>query len=71
MFSTWLYNFLTFSSNLKLSSANSLSLEESKICCLGKDKSGTSLYSLPNDNFLDWSKIKAFVNGKFNVACLL
>ena len=29
-------NFLPFSSNLKLSSANSLSLEESKICCLGK-----------------------------------
>ena len=27
---------LPFSSNLKLSSANSLSLEESKICCLGK-----------------------------------
>ena len=27
------YTFLPFSSNLKLSSANSLSLEESKICC--------------------------------------
>ena len=29
-------NFLPFSSNLKLLSANTLSLEESKICCLGK-----------------------------------
>ena len=32
-----LENFLPFSSNLKLSSANSFSFEESKICCLGKD----------------------------------
>ena len=31
-----LENFLSFSSNLKLSSANSFSLEESKICRLGK-----------------------------------
>ena len=38
MFSTVLENFLSFSSNLKLSSANSLSLEGSKICCLGKVK---------------------------------
>ena len=29
---------MPFSSNLKLSFANSLSLEESKICCLGKGK---------------------------------
>ena len=29
-------SFCQFSSNLKLSSANSFSLEESKICCLGK-----------------------------------
>ena len=29
-------NFLTFSSNLKLSSVNSFSLVESKICCFGK-----------------------------------
>ena len=36
VFSTGLENFLLFSSNLKLSSANSLILEESKICCLGK-----------------------------------
>ena len=31
-----LENFLSFSSSLKLLSANSFSLEESKICCLGK-----------------------------------
>ena len=36
VFSTFLENFLVFSSNLKLSSANSFSLEESKICRLGK-----------------------------------
>ena len=34
VFSTRLDNFLPFSSNLKLSSANSLSLEDSKICRL-------------------------------------
>ena len=34
VFSTCLDNFLPFSSNLKLSSANSFSLEESKICRL-------------------------------------
>ena len=36
VFSTCLESFLPFSTNLKLSSANSLSLEESKICCLVK-----------------------------------
>ena len=36
VFSTRLANFLLFSSDLKLSSANSFSLEESKICRLGK-----------------------------------
>ena len=36
MFSTRLENFLPFSSNLKLSSANSFSLEEFKICRMGK-----------------------------------
>ena len=36
VFSTCLDNFLPFSSNLKLSSANSFSLEESNICRLGK-----------------------------------
>ena len=33
---TSLENFLLFSSSLKLSSANFLSLDEFKICCLGK-----------------------------------
>ena len=41
LFSTVLENFLPFSSNLKLSSANSISLEESKICHLGKELSST------------------------------
>ena len=36
VFYTHLENFLSLSSNLKLSSAISLSLEESKICRLGK-----------------------------------
>ena len=36
VFTTRVENFLSFSSNLKLSSANSFSLEESKICHLGK-----------------------------------
>ena len=39
-FSTHLENFLPFSSNLKLSSANTFSLEASKICCLGKGENG-------------------------------
>ena len=34
VFSTRLDNFLPFSSNFELSSANSFSLEESKVCCL-------------------------------------
>ena len=36
VFSTLLENFLPLLSNMKLSSAKSFSLEESKICCLGK-----------------------------------
>ena len=36
VFSSHLENFLPFSSNLKLTSANSFNLEGSKICCLGK-----------------------------------
>ena len=35
VFSTYFGTFLPFSSNLKLSSANSFSLEESKVCRLG------------------------------------
>ena len=36
LFSTLSENFLPFSLNLKLSSANSYTLDGSKICCLGK-----------------------------------
>ena len=36
VFSILSVNFLSFSSNLRLLSGNSLSLEESKICPLGK-----------------------------------
>ena len=36
LFSLQVENILLFSSNLNLSSANSFTLEESKICCLGK-----------------------------------
>ena len=36
VFSTHFENFLPFSAHSKLSSANSFSLEESKICCMGK-----------------------------------
>ena len=36
VFSTLIENIVSFLSNLKLSSANSLSLEEFKICSLGK-----------------------------------
>ena len=36
VFSTHLENFLPFSTNLKLWSAKSFSLEEYEICCLGK-----------------------------------
>ena len=36
VFSTSMENHLPFSSNLELLSAKSFSLEESKICCLGK-----------------------------------
>ena len=71
MFSTSLDNFHPFSSNLKLSSANSFSLEESKICCLvmgsaaETDKEPNLLAHirlhfnlLPDDKILDWSKLK-------------
>ena len=36
VFSTSLDEFSAISSNLKLASANSISLEKSKFCCLGK-----------------------------------
>ena len=35
-FLAYMVNFPPFSSNLQLSSANSFSLEESKICCFGE-----------------------------------
>ena len=51
VFSTRLGNFSPFPSNLKLSSANSFSLEESKICCLGKSKGGfPHILSLEKEN---------------------
>ena len=43
VFSTQLENFLPFSSSMKLSSASSLSLEASKICCLGEGLKGKVL----------------------------
>ena len=43
MFSTCSNNSLPFSSNLKLMSANSFNLEESKICDLGKSKPAENL----------------------------
>ena len=54
MFSTSLDNFLLFSSNLKLSSEHSFSLEE--------------FNPFPNDKFLDVTKLKAFADEKLNVA---
>ena len=39
-------NFLQFSSNMKLLSANSFTLEESKICRLGKDYSYDELVGI-------------------------
>ena len=45
-FSTLLENFLLFSSNMKLSSAKSFTLEESKICHLGKGCKGTEVIKL-------------------------
>ena len=67
---THLEIFLPLSSNLKLSSANSFSLEESKICCLGKVKGIHSInrhkysYSSLNDKIQDLSKLKAFADDK-------
>ena len=56
MFSTALENVLPFSSNFKLSSANSLGLEESNICRLGKGQ--------PNDKILHQSKLKALEDNR-------
>ena len=54
VFSTQFKNFQPFSSDLKLSSANSFRLEESKICHLGKG--------------YDWSLLKPFADNKINSA---
>ena len=53
-FSTGLEDFLAFSSNLKLWSANSLSLEVSKICHLGK---GSSINILVLYKFTKFTKL--------------
>ena len=82
MFSTLLENLPPFPSNLKLPSANSFSLEESKICRLGKRLTSThhagmgllAFHHLLNlyqtTNFLDWSKLKAFADNKINATLL-
>ena len=59
VFSTHLDNFMPFSSNLKLSSANSFGMEESKICCLGKGlKHGMEMVKmLVSAVFLMFSKV--------------
>ena len=59
MFSTRLDNLLPFSSNLKLSSANSFSLEESKICRLVMGK--------PREKILDPYKLKLFADYNLKV----
>ena len=48
-----------FLSNLELSSANSLRLEESKICCLGKGE------PFPKQQILDSSKLKDTADDNF------
>ena len=58
-FSTCLENFLPFSTNFKLSSANSFGFEENKICRLGKGKPITRRQTL------DSSKLKDFAHDNF------
>ena len=48
VFSSLMENFPTFSLNLKLSSANYFSLEESKISCLGKGQTTLKKISFEN-----------------------
>ena len=74
MFSTHLENLLPFSSKLKLSSAKSFSLEESKICRLGKVKKKRILiYILLNnyDDFLDVIHHKDSLSGHGSNICLV
>ena len=61
MFSTRLDNFLPFLPNLKLSSANFLSLEESKICRLVMGE-GLNLYQ--NNKMVELSKLKSLSDNK-------
>ena len=57
--------FLLFSSNLELLSANSFSLEESKICCLGKIRDTFNGYPLNSFYFLQ-RKCFLFFDNPFN-----
>ena len=61
MFSTHLENFLPLSMNLKLSLANSFSLEEFKIWCLGKGL-------VPTDIKLMNKKVTRHFSGGFEIS---
>ena len=65
VFSTLLENFSPFSSNLKLLSANSFSLGQLKICCLGKVEVYNKLSELSNlTEFTDDKINMKFTNQK-------
>ena len=52
---------LTLSENMEI-------LEKVSICnCKIDCNCYSGVYSLPNDKFLDWSKLKAFADDKINV----
>ena len=65
LFSPHLENYPPFSSKLKLSSLNSLSLEESTICRFEKG------LLITKDNTLNWSKLKACADYESNVAQII
>ena len=71
MFSTHFENFLQFSSNLKLSSANSSVWRHLKFVVWDRVKAGIRLElqfnSLPDDKILDLSKLKTFADDKINI----
>ena len=73
MFTTRLKNFLPLSSNLKLSSANSFSLEESKICCLGKGQSHTAIdsFTKPYSLLMTWERFFFLQHCRKIVRCWL
>ena len=54
---------LNFQPHLLLSSANAFNLDQSEI--LSPDE---RVNSLPNDTFINWSKLKAFADDKLNLA---